>query len=350
MEKIIFRKIIFFVFGVSFSVLSFSHLVYSQSGWIAQTVNAAKSFNDVFFINSNTGWAVGDTALVFKTTNGGINWVSQYVNRTGVKLFSVRFINPNTGFAAGSPSTGILVDTYFFKTTNGGMNWNCTYSESGHIYFRSIFPIDENIIYAAMEGSTGYHLTGGIYVSTNGGSNFTELVSRGEGSTLYFINANTGWACTYYADDTGMSEGCIMQTTDAGFNWTVQYADSLTISTQFHKIQFLDLNTGYAIGSYHRGTRLFKTSDGGANWVIKEYSHDMNKAMFFLNPSAGWIGGMCSSDSVCLSYTSDGGAAWNPQKTNFNEAVQSIYFIDKLTGWMALSCNNILKTVTGGIK
>lgn len=32
--------------------------------------------NSVEFINSNTGWAVGDKGTILKTTNGGINWIS----------------------------------------------------------------------------------------------------------------------------------------------------------------------------------------------------------------------------------------------------------------------------------
>ena len=46
----------------------------------------------IFFENSNTGWAVGDTGTVLKTTDGGNEWNDQTSGTTKV------FINlfPNT--------------------------------------------------------------------------------------------------------------------------------------------------------------------------------------------------------------------------------------------------------------
>jgi photosystem II stability/assembly factor-like uncharacterized protein len=71
--------------------------IFSQSVWYLQNQepNQQKWINSVYFADSNTGWAVGDSAQVFKTTNGGKNWTKQLVGINN--YYSVNFIDNNTG-------------------------------------------------------------------------------------------------------------------------------------------------------------------------------------------------------------------------------------------------------------
>lgn len=71
----------------------------------------------VFFTNANTGFAVGDSAIL-KTTDGGTNWIK--VSGGNYILYSVFFPDPITGYAVGTDlNSGTIV-----KTTDGGANWN----------------------------------------------------------------------------------------------------------------------------------------------------------------------------------------------------------------------------------
>jgi len=73
--------------------------------------------NSVYFADQNTGWAVGhlynvNTGIILKTTNGGLNWISQ-VHSSSYWLSSVHFIDNNSGWVVGQNGT-------ILKTITGG--------------------------------------------------------------------------------------------------------------------------------------------------------------------------------------------------------------------------------------
>ncbi|MBK7446360.1 MAG: hypothetical protein IPJ45_10170 [Ignavibacteria bacterium] len=74
-----------------------------------------KSLYSNYFTGANTGYAVGDSGKILKTTDGGNNWLQQ-ISPTRNLLKSVYFVNENTGYAVGD--TGIIL-----KTINAGVNW-----------------------------------------------------------------------------------------------------------------------------------------------------------------------------------------------------------------------------------
>ncbi|OGJ89581.1 MAG: hypothetical protein A2487_15185 [Candidatus Raymondbacteria bacterium RifOxyC12_full_50_8] len=79
-------------------------------------------FRGVFFINQQTGWAVGDNACLMKTTDGGATWAQQAISLPAelldlVDIKDVFFIDPDTGWAVCHLGGGIL------RTLNGGQNW-----------------------------------------------------------------------------------------------------------------------------------------------------------------------------------------------------------------------------------
>ena len=66
------RKFIFTLLIIYISVNC-----YSQSGWFSQYSGTNQDLRGLYFINSQTGWAYGFLNNIKKTTNGGINWISQ---------------------------------------------------------------------------------------------------------------------------------------------------------------------------------------------------------------------------------------------------------------------------------
>ncbi|MEO0137931.1 MAG: T9SS type A sorting domain-containing protein [candidate division WOR-3 bacterium] len=113
--------------------------------------------------NSNIVYAGGDSAgiypFLYKTTNGGLSWISSSSGLSGaVRDIKVSSNNPNIVFVG--TSSGI------YKSTNGGTNWMPS-SLSANIQAVLINPTDDNEVYAAT--------TSGIYKSTNGGNSWTEM-------------------------------------------------------------------------------------------------------------------------------------------------------------------------------
>ncbi len=83
------------------------------ANWIDYYTGVNKTLTDIFFIDNQNGFAIGDTGAIVKTTNGGINWTIQNSGTTK-RLNEVWFINNDTGFIAGD--SGLLLVTY-----NGGV-------------------------------------------------------------------------------------------------------------------------------------------------------------------------------------------------------------------------------------
>ncbi len=88
------------------SIVACFYFMNSFAQWNLQTSNNLNDLNDVFFIDADTGFAVGNSGAIIKTTNGGVNWSS--LNSNGLfTINSVYFINSNVGFAA--CSDGIII-------------------------------------------------------------------------------------------------------------------------------------------------------------------------------------------------------------------------------------------------
>jgi photosystem II stability/assembly factor-like uncharacterized protein len=99
----------------------------ATSNIIQKTINGGHNWTQSFsgtrilyrvcFTNSNTGYVVGDSGTVVKTTNAGVSWSSQITPVNTIHLFGVSFIDPSNGTAVG-------VIGKIIHTTNGGLNWN----------------------------------------------------------------------------------------------------------------------------------------------------------------------------------------------------------------------------------
>ncbi len=122
-----------------------------------------------YFINSESGYAVGTEGMIIKTTNGGANWALQS-SGTPHLLSGVYFIDAITGYVVGELGT-------ILKTTNGGINWFA--QNSGiNTFIRSVYFIDSNIGYA-------YGFDGKLLKTTNGGSWIEEKTDKIENIYIY---------------------------------------------------------------------------------------------------------------------------------------------------------------------
>ncbi|MBI5404561.1 MAG: T9SS type A sorting domain-containing protein [Ignavibacteriae bacterium] len=104
--------------------------------WFRQSTPSVQSNYSLFFVDSLRGWAVGsidygNSGQILKTTNGGVNWISDLQVNTYLKC--VRFSSYNTGWVVGAKGT-------IFYTTNCGNNWlrypKMTSQELRYIYFK----------------------------------------------------------------------------------------------------------------------------------------------------------------------------------------------------------------------
>jgi photosystem II stability/assembly factor-like uncharacterized protein len=131
------------------------------ANWIGMPISSGL-LRGMFFINSNTGFACGSLGKVMKTTNAGVNWNELVVGSSFFSFEDVYFVDQNTGYLVGS---GKIV-----KTTNQGTDWIIQTNELTP-YLYSVFFTNANTGYVAGEN-------GGIWKTTTGGGQFIGILQN----------------------------------------------------------------------------------------------------------------------------------------------------------------------------
>ncbi len=264
----------------------------SSDSTILRTTNGGANWTELaapkrilfslFFTSYSTGYCVGGSNIVYKTTNAGINWINyQTSSVNGFRV--VYFVNTNTGFASGYGSN-------IYKTTNGGLNWEFKYSgEAGTIYSFS-FP-SLNIGYA-VEARYGILKTtdnGNTWSYTPYISNFINI------NKVCFINNTTGFVFGLYMT----SSSRILKTTNSGMNW--QPVLQVVADTPIQDFDVSSSGIAYVVCEYGK---IYKSLDTGNHWgqQISITDNKLNRVRV-MNDSIAYIVG----DYKTIIKTSNGG-------------------------------------------
>ncbi len=158
-------------------------IAYSDNGGDSWTIqeNGSFSLNDVFFINKDNGWTVGNNGTILNTSNGGISngWNPQQSN-TSEDLFGVWFINNLVGWAVGD--NGVLL-----KTENGGQNWQLQLTNVNNALIKVSFSDSQNGVIIGSGGIILHTLNGGLDWVNESGIVNTIL------SDVHYINLENCW-------------------------------------------------------------------------------------------------------------------------------------------------------------
>ena len=252
-------------------------------------------------------------------------WVRQYTNAEK-RLEDVFFLNNNTGWISGADGT-------LMKTKNSGLFWVSNNFSSLH-FIGSIYFINENTGWV----SGRYDYISIVYKTTDGGKSWniqmfdlTAFYSAG----LRFFNENTGWLI-----NCGNTDGWrIMKTTNGGVQWSNTY-----IGHYVSSLYFLNEQIAWASGCNTTATQgaILKTTNGGVNWTDTFIPETVQlQSVFFVNELTGWAVGI---DGAVLKST-NGGNGWFEQKRT--SSLTSVKFINENTGWIS-GFAGILKTTNGG--
>jgi photosystem II stability/assembly factor-like uncharacterized protein len=293
--------------------------------WVPQNSGVKKDLWSVYFTDTNTGYAVGDSGTILKTSNAGTNWIA-LSSGTTLNLYSVQFTNANTGYIAGET---------ILKTSNTGTSWS-DISGGTNFGVSICFP----------SANIGYAVGGGLNAikTINGGSIWTNisLIGNGQLNSVYFTDSNTGYIVSDYAQHGGISK-----TIDGGTTWNFIGLAGLNPIAPLFSIYFPDANTGYAVGGYWIGnsSTIYKTTNGGSDWSLQNLANlPTLRSVYFTDANTGYAVG----DSGTILKTSNGGTDWKIQNSGTSHNLISVFFTDANMGYAVGDSGTILKTTNGG--
>ena len=215
----------------------------------------AKFMNYIEMFDSLNGMAMGDApandkpALFLKTTNGGIDWISQNDSYL-IGLWSgdiwrrVDFVDINTGYFY------FRAPRKLYKTTNSGQDWVVI---NDTIFCVVIKGYDENIF-------LGEDADGSISRTLDGGKNWESF------------NRNIlGWALDIeYTPGNPSKVWCgsneVLFSSDTGKTWLEEFRVDYT---GFYDIVFTDENSGWIYGGGGGIlTNIYRTTNGGVGGIV----------------------------------------------------------------------------------
>lgn len=293
---------------------------------------------------------------------------------TDKTLHDVHFINENIGIAVGD--AGIIL-----RSTDGGLAWSQTMAVDT-IDFRSVGFWDElngialatkdlyvtedagiswnrvlgmNQLYFAIELFGGGKAiiageSGNMYEYSTSDHSLTQISQLADGvlfNHMSFVNDTVGYA--------NFQHGAIVElykTVDGGVNWVKVDQSSDNLITIVEDIKFVTENIGFRGGWY--SPHLQKTMDGGRNWSQMEldtaqsqfWSSLYDFHILFDQPytyyACGWYGDIFRSV--------DGGRIWKELESPVPSStiLRSIFFVDDFIGWVVGDNGTILRTTNGG--
>jgi photosystem II stability/assembly factor-like uncharacterized protein len=208
--------------------------------------------SSIFFLNINEGWMTGGNKI-YHTVDGGLTWKSYSDFKSIIMNFNdIMFINSDTGWVAGFEDMFNKKKGIIYKTVDSGKTWIKMKVIDSITDIKSVYFLDNNTGWLA--GCDGFSPCGSILITTNGGkdwvlqkniinSKLTGYDFPGIMKEIYFINSKYGWACG--SDNNGL--GILLKTADGGLTWYRDDTDNLNISS-LNSIFFLNKDMGWSAG------------------------------------------------------------------------------------------------------
>ncbi|MDR3197282.1 MAG: hypothetical protein LBU34_05375 [Planctomycetaceae bacterium] len=311
-------------------------------------MNQDARLNDLFFINADIGWAVGDRGTIWHTENGGTTWTLQKTP-VACTLRSVCFLDASFGFAVGgyyfpfsTQGRGVVL-----STLDGGKNWSICQTPNLPVLHR-VKILDPMKIILAGESSE-YHPTG-LFLTLDTGRVW---------KTIYGSKTEGWTAADFFDEKTGV--GISRQTTAQIFqNETMLSQTPVFGSARLADLKLLadpKLLAGQTppenINAWMVGDNglILSTLDRGLRWSVapgklpghSDMPIDLNTVE--VQDSRLWVAG---NPGTIIYSSADAGKTWKTTPSGVSTVIRKIVFADAQNGWAVGDLGTILKTNDGG--
>jgi photosystem II stability/assembly factor-like uncharacterized protein len=281
-------------------------------------------------LDSGTGFVVGETGTIVKTTDFGSTW-TPLASGTTTTLHGVYLFNPDEGVAVGD--AGLIL-----RTTDGGAGWQSVPSGVKDS-LRSVF-------FSTANGIVGGDSQTILYSTDSGASwQISQTGFFGGGFPgAHMLSPSIGLV----AGQNSIFGPLFGASTDGGATW-----DFLAFLFDNNEggctdIRFFDVNTGVVSGIVFDGRgAIARTTDGGTNWSTSFFDQAMEGIDFPVTNTSnigfavGWAG--------TILHTANAGVTWIPQTSGTSANLMDVSFAtDGLTGIAVGEGGIILRTTNGG--
>lgn len=274
----------------------------------------------------NTIYVGSQSGGVWKTTNGGTNWLplDDFMPAMAVGSMAIDWANPDTlyagtgeGFAEwpdGTSNTAFVRGAGIFKTTDGGVTWNQLASTSGsdfHFVNRiAVSPANSQILLAAT--STG------LFRSTNGGSSWTKT-----GNGFYYdvrFHPTDGTRAL-----AGLHDDGVAYSTNGGQTWS----SASGIAGHRTELAYYKANPQivYAAVAEADRIKIYRSTNGGQSFTLRTTGSGISTYSAY--NVALWVDPTNSDrliyGGVYLYRSTNGGSSQSQVFTNIHADMHGIY-------------------------
>lgn len=289
-------------------------------GWYKQNSPTAAYIGAVSFPSRDTGY-VGNGAGLYRTTNGGAEWLPFGPPNAGF----ARFVDSKTGWAFRGPQ-------FLYKTTDGGLSWKDT-QNTNFTAWQSLRFFNRNV---------GYVIgTSGISYTTDGGRFWTVRQPPGYFDDIAIFDS---LHALLVGGPYGMKPepicASVQYTETRGNTWN----QPSCIPKGFHGVSILDSTTVIAVGR----NSIFKITDRGIHWIEQTVPAGLQDTGFNKVWFSDSLRGTIVGDHGVILRTTNGGANWFVQNSTVTTDLTDVCFTDSLHGTAVGDIGTILHTIDGG--
>lgn len=265
--------------------------------WTEQFTGDTVILKSVSAVDNNIAWVSGDIQRIYRTTNGGTNWVRRPpgIIPYPLSLSNIFAVDENLAFVTGTSGTS----TYVYRSSNGGSSWSQVFAQQFG-FINSVWMTSPTNGFIQGDPVNGRW---SLWKTSNGG-----LTWDSAGMYLHDAGGEFGTVnCLYVYPDIGQTSiwyGTnnyrVYHSTNSGMNWTSQ----LTPTSQYiYSIWFNSLTNGMRGGS-----GIYYTSNSGQNWNLT--STLISNSGMTGEGNKWWS---VQSYSPSIFYSSNNGTNWSTQ-------------------------------------
>ena len=305
---------------------------FSQQYWLPLSTPVQHTLRTIYFVDSQTGWAAGDSGTIVTTRNGGQGWEVQNSNIYS-QILDIFFINELEGWAISLDLELPVYGTILLHTLDGGTTWNSQLYPQENIFFRTILFLD------SLNGWMGGE-NGALVYTTDGGSNWTPAaVDSGVFAhfpiiNLTFYQQQLAFACGGAFDLAGV----IWRSTDSGQHWISRGVAPEPIQQLriFDSLRVIGVG-----GDYEYGVSIIRSVDGGENWNYSLLpTYGIARAVDFRTPQEAWAPLGLANKFI---FSLDSGNSWQEYLITDSIGVFEVTFPDSLHGYSPGTQGKILR-------